>query len=144
MWHVYYRAGRFFVPVVAQADAGYFVDIEPVATIALDDPAGLASSIDAVIDKGNPRIPSFARSEFPRPVVLAPAGVKSWATFERKAACWTVTREAGDTVVTASGRGADGKWVDDPSSTVRVSTSDGAAGIVAVILQQLAERSDLT
>ena len=69
--------------------------------------------------------------------------MKRWATFERKAAGWTITREAGDYVVAVTGRGAKGQWVDDPSSTVRVPIAEGPDAIVAVIVRQRNARSDL-
>jgi hypothetical protein len=143
MWHVYFRGGRFFVPVVAQTDAGYFLDIDPVATVPGDAADALATCVSAAIDRGNPRVPAPLRHEFPAPVVLAPAGVKTWATFERKAACWTITRDAGNYTVAASGRGADGKWIEDPASKVQVGVGEGPAAIAAVILQQRNARRDL-
>ena len=67
MWHVYYRAGRFFVPVVARTDAGYYLDIDPVAAVPGDAPDALGTCVRAAIDRGNPRVPALARHEFPRP-----------------------------------------------------------------------------
>src|SRR6185295_9834556 len=68
MWHVYFRAGRFFVPVVARTDAGYYLDIEPVGVSAVDDAGALTALLQQVIDAGNPPVPAPLRGQFPRPV----------------------------------------------------------------------------
>src|SRR5215831_11181562 len=107
MWSVYYRSGRFFVPVVAKTEAGYYLDIDPVAAVPGDALDALVTCVRAAIGRGNPRVPTPTRAEFPKPVVLGPAGVKSWASFERTAASWTIARDAGDYVVTASARGSN-------------------------------------
>src|SRR5688500_13934138 len=36
MWHFYVRGGKAYVPVVAQTDAGFFLDIDPVAVVPVD------------------------------------------------------------------------------------------------------------
>jgi len=143
MWHVYFRAGRFFVPVVARTDAGYYLDIEPVGVSAVDDAGALTALLQQVIDAGNPPVPAPLRGQFPRPVILGPAGVKSWAAFERTSVCWTITSVGREHLVAATGRAPDGRWRDDPTHTATVAADAGVAGIASAILRQVTARDDL-
>jgi hypothetical protein len=93
MWHVYYRNGSFLIPVVAKRDAGFFLDIGPVAVVPRGEPSGLVDALSTVAAAGNPRIPTPSRDAYPPPAVLMPAGVKTWKTFEKKSICWTVTTD---------------------------------------------------
>lgn len=142
MWNVTFRARRFFLPTVAKTDAGYFLDVEPVYVVSAEDTPGLEAALGEVIARGNPRIPAPIRAEFPKPVVLGPAGVKSWSTFERKSVCWTITREGRDYMVSVTGRAPNGKWANDPAKTT-IAGDLGPSAIVALIMQQLKFRTDV-
>ena len=96
MWHFYVRGGKAYVPVVAQTDAGFFLDIDPVAVIPVDDHEALIRTIAQQIATGNPVVAAPERSAYGTPVVVRAAGVKTWATFEKNARCFTAYRtEAG-------------------------------------------------
>jgi hypothetical protein len=143
MWHVYFRSGQFILPVVAKTEAGFFLDVEPVRGVLLDDTAGLEKALGDVIGQGNPVRPTPCRASFPKPVVLPLAKVKTWATFEKKSVCWTVTREHERYVVAVTGRAPDGGWTDDPSGTIMVGPAAGVTGVVTAIREHLAVRKDL-
>jgi hypothetical protein len=137
MWHVYYRSSKFIIPTTARVDAGFFIDIEPVSIVPGKDEAALRASIQTAVERGNPTIAARPRTELPKPVVLAHAGVKSWSAFERGSICWTLTQEDGCYVVTSTGRPTNGKWVDDPANTVRVDLNDGSQGLTAALLSRV-------
>jgi hypothetical protein len=143
MWHVYYRGGRFFLPITARTEAGYLLDTAPVRVVERADPNGLLVALRDVIFADNPNIPAPNRADFPKPVVLVPAGVKSWATFEKKSVCWTITRKAGRYEVAVTGRGADGRWIDDPAATVNVGREASVREVRDAIVAHLEARQDV-
>lgn len=96
MWHIYFRSGRFVIPSVAQAEAGFFVDVEPTQVVDVSSSAAsldlkLADALITSVRLGNPRIPSPRFDRTSVPVAALRAGVKTWATFEKTAVCWTLT-----------------------------------------------------
>lgn len=145
MWHVYFRSGQFLVPTVARADAGFYLDIGPVQTVLAGDRAQLERVLADVIARGNPPIETPSRANFPDPVVLAPAGVRSWSGFERKSICWTISEVTAPPgfEIRVSGRAAHGGWAGAPEHTQRVPADLGAAGIAGVVLEHLASRRDV-
>ena len=93
LWHIYFRKGTVFIPTVAKTDAGFFMDIDPVAVVEGVNHQTVAEAIKAVISKGNPTVATPTRATFPKPVILKYANVKSWATFEKGAFCWTIKKK---------------------------------------------------
>lgn len=143
MWHVYYRSRQFLVPVVAQTKAGFFLDIEPVLTVQFGDVDDLEKALVFVIAAGNPKTETPSRGSFPRPAVLGPARVKTWATFEKKSICWTITDNGSDYLVAVTGRAPSGGWVDDEGSSIRIAGRSGARGVVVAIRRHLEARKDV-
>jgi len=143
MWHVYLRKGTAFVPNVAQTEAGFFLDVEPVRVAKLDDLQSLASAIEHAMAAGNPRVPTPTRAAFPKPVILKPAGTKSWNTFVERGACFTIFRGAAELEMAETGRNDDGQWVDDPSLSQKLPTNLSAVDIAKRIAERASRRSDL-
>jgi len=144
MWHVYVRKDIALVPNVAQTEAGYFLDTEPVRVAKLDDIQSLAAAIDQALAVGNPRIETPTRAAFPRPVILKPAGVKNWNAFVEKGACFTILREDAALELAETGRTEDGEWIDAPSLTQRLPASSSAFDIATRIVERASQRADLT
>jgi hypothetical protein len=93
LWNIYLRNGVAYVPTVARTEAGYYLDIEPVAAVSATDSVALSDALKHVMAKGNPIVPTPTRAAFPKPVVLRHANVRSWADFERTASQWTISRK---------------------------------------------------
>jgi hypothetical protein len=110
----FYVADRqVIVPTVAITEAGFYVDIEPVAVIDIRDAAFVKESLLAVLNQENRQIPTPKRVDAPGSVILETMNLKKWQVFERKAVLYTVHKGDEAIVVYATGRGADGLWVED-------------------------------
>src|SRR5689334_2747825 len=107
LWHLYARESVVYVPNVAQTEAGYFLDVEPVRVMPATEPQAIAAALEQALGQGNPRIPTPVRASFPKPVVLKYAGVKSWKTFEQRSACFTLRRLEHEYELAVSGYGED-------------------------------------
>jgi hypothetical protein len=114
LWNLYLRNGVAYVPTVAQTQAGFFIDIEPVEAVPASDAEALEGAIKQTLKRGNPRIPTPTRAAFPMPVVLKHAKVRSWSAFERNSTNWTIVEKDGHYQIKRGRKRADGGWEDDP------------------------------
>jgi hypothetical protein len=144
MWHVYVRGNTAFVPDVARTEAGFFLDVEPVATVKLEDVSSLAAAINLVMAKGNPTVPTPSRAGFPRPVILKPSGVKNWNAFVERGACFTIFRGEGEIEIMETARNDAGEWVDAPSLNQKLPGDASATDIARCIAKRAVSRADLT
>jgi len=138
-WHVYIRRGTVYVPTVARAEAGYFLDVEPVEAVRLTDRAALEKAITGAIRRGNPEIPTPTRAAFPKPVVLRYAKARSWSNFEKDASVWNISERDGHFEIGPGRRSADGRgWEEDASQCEHLPAGTNAAevaGRLAVLVR---------
>lgn len=142
--HLYLRNGMVYVPTVAQTEAGFYMDIEPVRVIPANDFKALQSAIVEAICKGNPVVPTPTRAAFPKPVLLNYAKVKSWSAFEKNALVWTIDEKAGNYQIKPGRRRTDRGWEDDPERLEPLppgTTLDTAAQRLASLVQLAAQNS---
>jgi hypothetical protein len=144
IWHVYVRKGMALIPDVAQTEAGYFLDVPPVRVAELRDLQAMASAIEQAMAAGNPRVPTPTRAAFPEPVILRPARVKNWNTFEKRGACFTILRGGSELEIAESGRNDSGDWVDAPALSQRLPEFSSAMDIAKRIVERARQRTDLT
>src|SRR5262249_20291680 len=107
----YLHGGQVIMPTVAQTEAGFYTDVEPVSVVDIRDAQLVKESMQAIFARPNPQIPTPAAPAEPGSVVLDALGLKKWIAFEKHAVLYTVHRRQDDTVVYATGRGADGMWI---------------------------------
>jgi hypothetical protein len=113
VWHIYLRNRTAFIPAVAQTDAGFFLDVDPVEVVSATDAEALQHAVKQAIGRGNPKVPTPTRAAFPKPVVLKYAKVKSWPAFETGCLYWTIV-EKNDVYHVIQGRKRpDRGWEDD-------------------------------
>jgi hypothetical protein len=126
LWHIYLRNRTAFIPTVAQTDAGFFLDVEPVEVVSATDTEALRHAVKQAIGRGNPKVPTPTRAAFPKPVVLKYAKVKSWSAFEKGCLNWTVVEKDGVYHVKPGRKRPDRGWEDDPT---RIETLPPGTGI---------------
>jgi|SRR5450756_683643 len=114
VWHIYLRNRTAFIPTVAQTDAGFFLDVDPVGVVSTTDTEALQHAVKQAIGRGNPKVPTPTRAAFPKPVVLKYTKVKSWPAFERDCLYWTIVEKDGVYHVIQGRKRLDRGWEDDP------------------------------
>jgi hypothetical protein len=144
VWHVYIRNGTAYIPNVARTEAGFYMGIEPVRIITLDDFPSLASAIGQAMASGNPQVPTPTRDDYKKPFLINVSGVKTWKAFERKGACFTIFLDDKQLEISESGRNEEGGWVDDPSLSQTLAVNSSAKEIAKCIIERVAKRSDLS
>jgi hypothetical protein len=117
MWSVYIHNGKVLIPSKANTEAGYSLEIEPVRVADIQDTEAIALALEQTMAEGNPTVPTPTRARFPKPVVLGPAGVRSWNEFVRSAVSVSVYREGGKFKIIPSKHDEEGAWIDDLEKT---------------------------
>lgn len=137
LWHIYLRKGTVYIPTVAKTEAGFFMDVEPVAVIERSDRTGIVDAIKATIANGNPIVQTPTRLTFPKPAVLSYANVKSWATFEKSAICWEISKQQSVLQFRPQRKHPDGGWEDDPEKIEIFTGPDAIDQIAGVVADQI-------
>jgi hypothetical protein len=78
------QTGEVIVPTVAQTEAGFWLDTEPVESADWNDPASVSEAVSNATGRSGRVIPTPSRQEFPKPVVLGHSKAKNLNDFERK------------------------------------------------------------
>jgi hypothetical protein len=143
IWNVYVRRGMAYIPDVALTDAGFNLDVEPVRVVEVKDVTSLANAISSAMSRGNPEIRAPAR--LPKPVILGPAGVKSWAAFEREGAVFAIFKDENEIEIVESEPTKSGAWTNDPipEFTYTFPKTASAMDIAQFIAMRVGKRPDL-
>ena len=116
--HIYLRNGTVFIPTMGKMGKGFFRDVEPVAVVAVSETDELYKAIAEAIARGNPDVSIPQRSEWPRPLLLKYAGVKSQSAFERSMLLWSLDDEDGIVHINSYARSPNRMWVRVPERRI--------------------------
>jgi hypothetical protein len=137
------RKGIVYVPTMGKMDKGFYRGVEPVAVIPASNADALYQALTATIARGNPHVPMLRRREWPSPVVLKYAGVKSWPAFERGMRLWSITEREGKFQIAEQKKQSDRMWRDDTRQLVEFPPGTSADEVVhrmVAILQDAARK----
>ena len=120
--------GLVVIPTSAVTEAGFGMDIEPVAVLPIGDRSGIADAIRQAAIRPVDVIPTPARDKFPKPVVLKPGKVRSWSQFHCNYSCAFIDNEKdGSLRFEIWEKCADGSYQPDSETPARnFSTLDEA------------------
>jgi hypothetical protein len=113
-WHVYLKDNVVFVPTTGALDKGVYREMEPVAVVPLSNIEGARRALEATMARGNPPAPRYSAGNFPPPVLLKYAGVKTWSAFARGTLTWSIEESEGLYQIVAYRKNAKGYWEPDP------------------------------
>ena len=114
LWQLYLKKGTAYVPTVAETEAGFYIDIEPVRVVMAADSEALQIAIKEALTMRNPVTRTPTRAAFPKPVVLKYAKASSWSAFEKDAQYWKIIEKDGNYEIRPGRRRAGKGWEDDP------------------------------
>jgi len=120
LFHCYLRNGIVYVPTVAQLQiGGAYWDIEPVAVEPVANTEGLRRAFSDAIARKNAIVPNPPKGNWPPPVLLKYAGVKTWSSFARNASQWSIEAEDGIYRIVGYRDHPDGYWVQDQNQKIQ-------------------------
>jgi hypothetical protein len=93
-WLLFLLNGQAFVPTMARTEAGFYMGIDPVEVVDARDQIGLEQAVMRVVNRGNPSVPTPARSNFPKNPMLKYAKVKQ-SSFNKFAQYWQLSKRDG-------------------------------------------------
>lgn len=145
--HVYLRQGVVYMPTVVRTDAGFYMNVEPVAVVPVSNTDGIRSALHEIIARRNTVIPTPKRNEYPPSLLPRYAGVKSDRAFMHGTAHWAVDEKGGDYQIIGYRLHKDGYWVQDAAQKIVLSTGSMAENVVEQmigILRDAARRQSST
>jgi hypothetical protein len=141
--HISLRNGIVYMPTMGKMGKGFYRGVEPVAVVPAKNTEALRQALEATITRGNPMVPQpQRRDDWPPPVVLKYAGVKSWSAFERGLRVWDLKESKGIYQIAGNIRGPHG-WVEDRDQTINFppgTSVDSVVDRMIAILQAAAQK----
>ena len=128
---------------MGKMDKGFYRGVEPVAVVSALDTDAIRRALQAAIIRGNPDVSILKRSEWPPPIVLKYAGVKSWSGFERSMLLWAIVENDGVYRIAGNKKQPNGMWKENPEQTITFpshASTDDVIDRMITILQDAAAR----
>jgi hypothetical protein len=114
-----------------------------VSNLAASNTEALRETLAAAIARGNPSVPILSRRDWPPPVVLKYAGMRSWSAFERGMMLWRIEKKDGSFQISQQKKQTNGLWKDDPERIVSFPSNaviDEVVARMVIILQGAARK----
>lgn len=138
-WHVYLKGHIVFVPTTGRLDEGVYREMEPVAVAPLSDANGVRRALEAAIARGNPPAPPYSGGNFPPPVLLKYAGVKTWSAFARGTLTWSIEETEGRYRIFGYRKNSKGYWERDPDRKVELPPGTETGAVIERMISIMAE-----
>lgn len=129
-FQVYLRNNIVYVPTVGKMGVGFYRGVEPVTVISADDTQQVRNALATTIARGNPDVPMLARRNWPAPVLLKYAGVKTWSVFERGMSFWGMEQKKDIWRIIGKQEKSDGTTIDDPQQTISFAPGASVAQVI--------------
>src|SRR5580704_18509428 len=143
--HLYLRGGTVYLPTMGKVAEGVYRGVEPVAVVSASDIGGIRRALHETVARGNPPAHLLRRSEYPPPLLLKYAGVKSWSAFERGLMFWTIKEKNGVFQIAGQSKRADRAWRTDLDRTIdfplNTTTDDVVDRMIAIVQEEVAKKS---
>jgi hypothetical protein len=115
LFDTYLRNGVAYVPTVVKLRTGAYVDIDPVAVVPVANTEGLRRAFLDTIARENAIVPPPPKDNWPPPVLLKYAGVKTWSAFAHGASTWSLKEKDGAYEIVGYRTHQKGYWEEDPN-----------------------------
>src|SRR3954469_13010567 len=132
-WTFYIRKGCAYIPATVRAEAGFYVDDEPVSVVPIDDGTEFAQALTKTIGLGNRVVTTPPRDS--KPVVLQYAGSASWSRFEKEASCWLISEKEQSWRFGPYRRRDDRGWEEDPERITKLPPHSNIDDVVLAVVR---------
>jgi hypothetical protein len=139
--HISLRNGIVYMPTMGKMSKGFYRGVEPVAVVPAKNTEGLREALKATIARGNPAVSQPQRQQdWPPPVILKYAGVKSWSEFERGRRVWDINESGGIFQIAGNIRSPQG-WVEDRDQTIKFPAGTSVDSVIDHMIAILQDAS---
>lgn len=110
VFRFYVYRDKFLVPTVAQAEEGFFFDLDPVTICDTTDEPAVRAAVRTTLEGENLIVPTPAPADEPGSPILEKLGLRKWLAFEAEAMMYTI--HCNDDVIHcySTGRAVNGTW----------------------------------
>ena len=108
--YLYGPKKKVLVPTVAETEAGFFVEVDPLNIYEHHDVDGWTKGVAKAMRSGPVSVPTPDGAIEPGSQILDALHLNSWGEFEKEAVLFTVHRGARYISIYATGFGDDGMW----------------------------------
>jgi hypothetical protein len=139
----YLRRAIVYIPTYGIIEKGFYRTVEPVAVVPVSNLEALRQALHDTIARGNPSVPNLARGQWPQPVTLEHAGIKTWGEFNRGASYWGIEEDDGIFRIIGHEQHTREGWKEDPGKSQMFpagSNVDEVVDRMIAILQAAAPR----
>jgi hypothetical protein len=92
---IYSVGDRVLIPLSAKTQSGIWLETQPVGLADRHHPQEVIRKIKEALAGGHPIIPTPPLRGWPKPVVVAAAGLRTWENFLLAARGWSVEKRGG-------------------------------------------------
>jgi|HubBroStandDraft_4_1064222.scaffolds.fasta_scaffold13741_4 hypothetical protein len=143
--HLYLRKDLVYLPTMGKIGEGIYRAVEPVAVVSASDIDGIRRALEETIARGNPPAQLLRRSEYPPPLLLKYARIKSWSAFEHGLKFWIIKEKNGIFQIAGQSKRTDGGWRPEPEKTIDFppssTTDDMIDRMLAIVQKEAAKKS---
>src|SRR3954463_14722314 len=133
---LYSHRGTVYVPTLVRVEAGFYLEIEPVDVVALNQRQKLVAVLRNAMQRELPVVPTPTRDDFPKPVILKYAKVRSLRQFEREAKRWRISAIDQRYTLTPYRLRPDSGWEEDTEKEILLPNGT----TLDAMLEELVER----
>jgi hypothetical protein len=130
LYNCFLRNGVVYVPAVAKLESGVYTDVEPVAVVPAANTEGLRRAFLDAIGRGNIIVPNPPKDNWPPPILLKYAGVKTWSAFMRGASTWSIRERNGRYQIVGHRTHRKGYWEEDADQKIEFPADSPVGGVI--------------
>lgn len=108
--YLYGPKKKVLLPTVAETEAGFFVEVQPLNIYEHHDVEGWTQALARALRATPEAVPTPEGEMEPGSHILDALHLNSWAEFEKESVLFTVHRGARYITIYATGFGEDGMW----------------------------------
>jgi hypothetical protein len=119
------------------------VDVDPVAVVPVANTEGLRRAFLETIARTNMIVPNPPKDDWPPPVLLKYAGVKTWSAFARGASTWSLKEKEGVYEIAGYRTHQKGYWEEDANKKTNFPPGTAVGDVIdcmIAILQDAARK----
>ncbi|MBX9878667.1 MAG: hypothetical protein K2Y22_09430 [Candidatus Obscuribacterales bacterium] len=133
----YLRKKQVIIPTIAKADAGFYLDAEPVHVFDLSDASGIKKELVKQQKEQEHEIPTPASGKAPGSVILEKLHLTNWQNFEKETVMYTLHRGNEGAALYVTGRAANGLWSHNKDFEHKFPESASAEEIADSIMERM-------
>lgn len=139
-WHIYLKDHVVFVPTTGRLlDEPIYRNMDPVAVVPVSNAEGVRRALAAAVARGNPPAPRYSAGNFPPPVLLKYAGVKTWSAFARNTLTWSIEQTDSVFQIVWYRKDAEGYWEADPDRKTVFPSGTETEAVIERMISIMAE-----